>query len=57
MSCSKRYLITFAGAPTAIAYGGMSFVTTLPAPIIAPSPIVKPLKIITSAPSQTSFPI
>lgn len=57
MSCSKRYLITFAGAPTAIAYGGMSFVTTLPAPIIAPSPIVKPLKIITSAPSQTSLPI
>jgi len=57
MSCSKRYFITLAGAPTAIAYGGMFFVTTLPAPIIAPSPIVKPLKIITSAPSQTSFPI
>ena len=33
---------TLAGLPTARLYGGMSFVTKEPTPIIAPSPIVTP---------------
>jgi len=35
-------LITLAGTPPTIAYGGTSFVTTAPAAITAPSPIVTP---------------
>ena len=35
-------LITRQGLPTAIVHAGMSFVTTEPAPIIAPSPMVTP---------------
>lgn len=38
------YLITFIGLPTAIAYGGISDVTTDPAPITAPFPIFMPGK-------------
>lgn len=49
--------ITFAGTPAATVYGGMSRVTTLPAPMTAPSPIVTPFRTTTSAPSQQSRPI
>ena len=35
-------LIFFAGTPPTISYGGTSFVTTAPAPTIAPFPIVMP---------------
>ena len=40
ISSGKRYLIILL-APTTMAYGGTSFVITLPAPIKAPSPIVR----------------
>lgn len=45
------------GFPTAIAYGGISLLTTAPAPITAPSPIVFPERIVTPFPIQTSLPI
>ena len=50
----SRILITRAGFPTAIAFAGMSFVTTEPAPTTAPFPIRTPLRTITPKPSQTS---
>ena len=44
--CSGAYSssirITLAGTPAATAFGGTSFVTTAPAPMIAPSPMVTP---------------
>ena len=46
----SNVLITFAGVPTAILYGGISLVTTEPAPITAPSPIVTPGIIIAPIP-------
>lgn len=45
-------LNTLAGEPTAIVLSGMSFVTTLPAPIIAFSPTVTPATMVTFAPIQ-----
>ena len=45
------------GEPAAIVYGGMSRVTTEPAPTTAPSPMVTPLVTTTIAPSQQSFPM
>ena len=49
--------ITLAGDPTAIENAGISFVTKLIEPIIAPSPIVTPGKIDTNSPIQTLLPI
>ena len=49
--------MTFAGFPTAIQFSGISLVTTLPAPIIALSPIDTPGRIILPEPIQTFFPI
>ena len=43
-SCS-HYFIIRAGIPAAIEYGGIFFVTTAFAPMMAPSPIVTPAKI------------
>jgi hypothetical protein len=54
---SHLYLITFAGTPTAIAYAGILCVTTAPAPIIAPFPILTLLSIFTPAAIHTSLPI
>lgn len=48
---------TLQGFPTAITYGGISLVTTEPAPMIAPSPMVTPGHTVTFAPSQTQSPI
>ena len=45
------------GAPTAITFGGTSFVTTLPAPITELSPIVIPPRTTAPVPIQTLFPI
>lgn len=45
------------GTPPTIAYGGISFVTKAPAPIIAPSPILTPARMLTPRPIQTSLPI
>ena len=42
VSSLKRYLIIFAGTPPTIAYGGTSFVTTLPIAIIAPVDTLTP---------------
>ncbi|GEM_PF-3823478 len=47
-------LMTLAGFPTAIAYGGIDFVTTEDAPIIAPLPIVTPGNKVTFIPIHTS---
>lgn len=47
-------LITLQGFPAAIQSAGISFVTTLPAPMIERAPIVTPLRIILSAPIHTS---
>lgn len=49
--------ITLQGLPTAKLFGGISFVTTLPAPITLSSPIVTPGKIIAPVQIQTLSPI
>jgi len=46
-------LKTLAGLPTAVAPGGTSRVTTLPAPTIASSPMLTPGKTIAPPPIQT----
>lgn len=51
------FLTTFAGAPTATQYSGISFVPILPAPIVHPFPIYTPSKIIVPPPIQTSSSI
>ena len=53
----KRYFFILAGIPQIIEYGGHDFVTTEPAAIIDPRPIVTPFKIVTLAPAQTSSSI
>lgn len=50
-------LITLQGFPTAITLSGISFVTTLPAPITTLFPIVTPGRIIAPPPIQTLSPI
>ena len=45
------------GFPTARTLDGISFVTTLPAPIVVLSPIVVPGNMVTFPPIQTLFPI
>ena len=57
MFFSNRYLTILAGAPITTAKGGTSLVTILPAPIIAPSPMVTPERTIVLHPIQTSLPI
>ncbi len=57
LSFSVIERITRQGFPTAITLDGISFVTTLFAPITVPSPIVTPCSIVTSAPIQQLFPI
>ena len=47
-------LITLAGMPATIEYGPTSFVTTVSAATIEPSPIVTPAKIVACAPINTS---
>ncbi|KAL4766821.1 hypothetical protein BDW60DRAFT_221030 [Aspergillus nidulans var. acristatus] len=49
--------MTLQGLPTATENGGISFVTTLPAPIVQPSPILTPGRITTFPPIQQSSPI
>ncbi|KAF9263014.1 hypothetical protein L218DRAFT_866450, partial [Marasmius fiardii PR-910] len=49
--------VTLAGFPIATEYGGTSLVTTDPAPIVLPRPIVTPGKTCTPAPSQQSSSI
>ena len=61
-SCSSSsedgiLFITRHGLPTATEKGGMSFVTTDPAPIVQPSPIVIPGRMMTIPPIQQSFPM
>ncbi|CKU47567.1 Uncharacterised protein [Mycobacterium tuberculosis] len=46
-----------AGTPPITANGGTSLVTTEPAPMIAPSPMVRPLFMLTREPIHTSLPI
>lgn len=47
--------IDFAGFPYHTSYGGISFVTTLPAPMREYSPIVIPGKIVAFAPIDAPF--
>ena len=47
-------MITLAGTPPQIQYGGMERWTTAPAETVAPRPIVTPLRIITFIPIHTS---
>lgn len=49
--------MTLQGFPTAMLFGGIFFVTTLPVQIVEPSPISTPGRIITPPPSQQSLPI
>src|SRR5439155_937333 len=53
----KRSRLTEAGTPATIANGGTSFVTTEPAPMIAPSPTETPPMMLTLWPVHTSLPI
>src|SRR6185369_14640181 len=52
---SPIFLMTLAGFPAASTFGGMLFVTRLPAPTTEFSPIVTPGKTMTLAPSQHPF--
>lgn len=54
MSTKISSLFT-AGLPYQTSYGGTSFVTTDPAPIKAPCPMVTPGKIVTLAPIEAPF--
>lgn len=56
VSPEKRNLISLAGIPAAIAWGGTSLVTTQACPTAEPSPMVIPGMMIARAPIQTSFP-
>ena len=47
--------MTLAGLPIVTALSGMSFVTTAPAPIIAPSPMVIPSRSVALAPMLALF--
>ena len=51
------FLITRHGFPTATQFAGISFVTTLPAPITVPSPIDTPGRMIAPPPIQHPLPI
>jgi len=57
LSFSVISRITLHGLPTARLCGGIFFVTTLPAPITLPSPIVTPPQTTTLAANQQSFSI
>src|SRR5690606_13969916 len=58
VSGGKRYLISRAGFPSTMPYGGRFLFTTLPAPITAPSPIeFTDGRMVTLWPMNTSFPI
>lgn len=57
LSASVISRITRAGVPAAKVCGGISLMTTLPAPMTAPSPIVTPPQTVTDDASQTSLPI
>lgn len=54
---SWKVFTTFAGMPTANEYGGMSSVTTAPAPTTLHSPMLTPCKIVAFAQIQQFFPI
>ncbi|MBP1870229.1 hypothetical protein J2Z25_003692 [Clostridium tertium] len=54
-SSSNLFFINLAGFPPTILYESTFFVTTQLAAIIAPSPILTPVIIVTFCPIQTSF--
>jgi hypothetical protein len=57
VSVQTRDLITLQGFPTAILFSGMSFVTTLPAPMIQFFPMITPGRTITLDPSHVFAPM
>jgi hypothetical protein len=56
-STGVTFFTTLAGTPIATLQAGISFVTTAPAAIVQPCPIVTPGKITTCPPIQQSSPI
>lgn len=56
-SASWTFLMTLAGDPTATENAGMLLVTTEPAPIVHPFPIVTPGRMLTLPPIQQSSPM
>jgi hypothetical protein len=50
-------LMTFAGLPATIEFGGTSFVTTAPAPTTEPFPTVIPGKMVLRAPMKQLLPM
>lgn len=57
ISFYDSFLITLQGTPTATHPGGISLLTTLPAPMVTLSPIVTPGSTVTPAPIHTLLPI
>jgi hypothetical protein len=53
----SNFLITLAGLPTANEFAGTSLVTTDPAPIVLPEPMVTPGQITVFPPIQQSLPM
>ena len=53
-SMVNLYLMTLAGTPPIIEYGGQDLLTTAPAAIIDPRPIVTPDRIVTLIPNHES---
>ena len=49
--------MTRQGLPAATTPAGISLVTTLPAPMMQPSPMVTPISTVTFAPSHTLSPM
>lgn len=54
---TSTFFTTLAGLPTTTVYAGTSFVTTLPAPTVAPRPMDTPGSMTTFPPIQTSAPM
>ena len=52
-----RVFITLQGLPTAIEFEGISFVTTLPAPMVTLLPMVTPGRMVTLPPIHTLSPM
>ena len=57
ISPASILLMTLAGLPAAMQFEGMSFTTTLPAPMVTLSPMVTPGSMVTLPPNQQLLPM
>lgn len=57
MEITYKFFMIRHGLPTATTLAGMSFVTTLPAPITVLSPMVTPARMMAPAPIQQLLPM